>query len=109
MKMRALTAAAVLAISLLLSGCGGVFLFTTGTEGANIIVVSGTCTSVQTTNVVGNSGFIVVTGVTLFNNGLSSTYNFCGNVASQFPLNSFLTVTFTSGTSCATTNSIVIG
>jgi hypothetical protein len=110
MKARRMVTAAVVAFTLALSGCGGgTFLFTTGPNGSNFIVVSGTCTSVQTVNVVGNSGFILVTSVTLISNGMSSSFNFCGNVTGQFPLNSFLTIRFTNGPACAMPASIVIG
>ena len=100
----------VVGLAILLSGCGGgTFLFTTGPEGTSFIVVSGTCTSVQTISVVGNGGLILVTSVTLFSDGLSRTFSFCGNSAGQFPVNSFLTISFTNGPSCATPASVVVG
>lgn len=110
MNQRRAITTVVVAIALLMSGCGGGTLFlTTGPEGTSFVVVSGTCTSVQTLNIVGNGGFILVTSVTLISNGISSAFNFCGDVTGQFPVNSFLTIRFTNGPTCATPGSIVIG
>ncbi len=63
--------------------------------------VSGTVSIVHLTIIDGN---VQVTAVTLINSGSAQTLNFCGNVVSQFPNNTFVTVTYTQGNSC---NSIV--
>lgn len=108
--MRHTRTALALALVMLLSGCGGgTFIFTSGPEGSTFIVVSGTCSSVQTVHIVANGGFILVTTVTVLSNGISNTLNFCGDVAGQFPLNSFLTIRFTNGPSCATPASVAVG
>lgn len=104
----------ILALLLVLSGlssCGGVVFFVgTSPHGANVIVVSGTCTDVHVVSMAGSGGgFVTVTTVTLSTGGHFSTYNFCGDVSNQFSLNSPVTVNFTAGTPCASTTSIVIG
>lgn len=100
-------------VLLILSGlpsCGGVVLFVgTSPPNANIVVVSGTCIDAHVVSMAGNSGgFVTVTIVTLSTNGRSSTFNFCGDLANRFPLNSLVTVNFTAGTPCSSTTSIVI-
>jgi hypothetical protein len=42
-----------------------------------------------------------VTVVTLLNNGFGQTFNFCGNVVNQFPLETFVRVNFNEGTPCS--------
>lgn len=111
MKFRRILA--LFCILLILSGlssCGGLVLFVgTSPHGPNIIAVTGTCIGVQVVSMVGNGGgFVTVTVVTLSIDGRSSTFNFCGNMADRFPLNSLVTVNFTNGAPCAATTSIVI-
>lgn len=93
-----------------LNGCGGVVFFAnTGPGSDGVISVTGTCTSVQLANVPGNDGvLILVTAITLFSNGQSNAFTFCGNVVDRFPLNNVLKVNFRTGTSCANPISIVI-
>jgi hypothetical protein len=103
----------ILALLVVLSGlssCGGVVFFVgTSPPGPNIIAVTGTCTNVHVVSMVGkDGGFVTVTVVTLFINGGSSTFNFCGDISSRFPLNSVVTVNFTSGTPCAAATSISV-
>ncbi len=62
-------------------------------------VVSGTVSIVHLTIIDGN---VQVTAVTLINSGSAQTINFCGNVVSQFPVNTLVTVTFTQTSSCNT-------
>lgn len=111
MTTRRIVALFSLALLLLSAGCGtGAFFIGTGTLGPNIIIASGTCTGVQLVNVVGpGGGFITVTSVTLFNNGFSSNFDFCGNLVNQFTLNVFLTIHFTNGPGCATPSVISFG
>jgi hypothetical protein len=111
MAMRRIVALFSLALLLLSAGCGtGAFFVGTGTHGPNIIIVSGTCTGVQLVNVVGpGGGFITITSVTLFNNGFSSNFDFCGNLVNQFALNAFFTIHFTNGSGCATPSAITFG
>jgi len=104
-------AVALLCASLMwLTACGG-FAFFAGTSPgfSRVIVVSGTCTSVQLVNIIGpGGGFILVTAVTFFGTGFSNTLNFCGDISGQFPLNRTMTVNYTNGSSCATPVSVVI-
>jgi hypothetical protein len=57
----------------------------------------------------GNGTTIFVTIVTFLQSGPASTINFCGNVANQFFVSTFMTVNFTSGQSCATIVAISTG
>lgn len=108
--MRTPVAIVLICVSLMgLNGCGGVVFFAGTSLGvAHVVVISGTCTSVQIANVPGgNGGFIVITEVTFLNNGLFNTLNFCGDISNRFPLNQFMTVNFNNGPTCATPVSIV--
>jgi hypothetical protein len=49
---------------------------------------------------------ITVTAVTLIELGVASSFNFCGNQISQFPMNQFVTAQFTPGNTCATVVSV---
>lgn len=111
MTMRRIVALSCLVLIILSTGCGTTaFFVSAGGNGANIIIVSGTCTGVQLLSIVGpNGAFITVTSVTLFNNGLNSNFNFCGNLVSQFAINTFTTVHFTNGSGCATPSVITFG
>lgn len=111
MAMRRIVALFCLVPLVLSAGCGnGAFFIGTGTHGANIIIATGTCTGVQLVNVVGpGGGFITVTSVTLFNNGFSWNFDFCGNLVNQFTLNAFITIHFTNGPGCATPSFIAFG
>ncbi|HYG99103.1 MAG TPA: hypothetical protein VD837_08225 [Terriglobales bacterium] len=109
-RRRVLAAVCLLVITFLTACGGGIFFVSTGTDGTNVIVASGTCTTVQLSNVIGpDGGFVVVTAVTLLNNGVSTGFNFCGNQVSQFAVNSLVTVHFTNGPTCATPTAILIG
>jgi hypothetical protein len=90
--------------SLLACG-GGTFFLSTGTHGATFLTTSGTVSIVQLTVVNGN---VQVTAVTLIANGFASTSNFCGNVVNQFPMQTFVTVNFNSGTSCNTVVAVFV-
>lgn len=111
MTMRRIVALICLVLIALSTGCGtGAFFVSAGGTGANIIIVSGTCTGVQLVSIVGPGGaFITATAVTLFNNGLNSSFNFCGNLVHQFAINNFMTIHFTNGPSCATPSAITFG
>ncbi len=43
-----------------------------------------------------------ITFVTLVNNASSQDYDFCGNVVSQFPINTLVQGSFRPGTTCST-------
>jgi hypothetical protein len=54
----------------------------------------------------GNGSFTSVTVVTLLNSGSAQDLTFCGSQAAQFPINAFVTVKFSQGTSCSTLISV---
>ncbi len=81
-------------------GCGTVFI---GFKFAPPVEASGFVSFVQVRIISTNDGTqVTVTAVTLVNSGLSQTRDFCGNVASQFPMNSFVVVSFNPGVVCGT-------
>lgn len=111
MKYRRISALfCILLIASGTSGCGGGTLFIdTGPNGTTVVAVSGTCIGVHITTILGSDGkWITITVVTLITDGRTNNFNFCGDVADHFPLNSSLTVNFTTGTTCATPTSIVL-
>lgn len=95
-----------------LSGCSGVVIF--GAIPSNTpLTVSGFVSIVQVTT-IGSSSTVttVVTAVTFLpfaQSGTASTVSFCGNVGNQFLLNTFTTVQFSQGPSCATIISMSAG
>ena len=90
--------AAPLLLLLIITGCGGgTFFIGTGHNGTAFVTTTGTVSIVQLT-VTGNQTQVTV--VTLLNNGLDRTFNFCGNVVNQFPLDRFVSVNFNEGTPC---------
>jgi len=98
----------LLIIAIGLTGCSGVVFFSAGFHPNNTLVtVSGIVSVVQITTIVGASGTTtLVTVVTFFQTGTASTINFCGNIGSQFVLNTFTTVDFNPGQPCATSVAI---
>jgi hypothetical protein len=66
------------------------------------VSVTGVVSIVQLT-ASGNSPVTLVTFLLLApQNGLAETLPFCGNVASQFVVNSLMTVSFSQGQACST-------
>jgi len=98
----------LMALCLLLTGCGQIFVGFVSNPG-NPGSVSGTVIIVQIESTKDLSGVsITVTAVTLSNNtGISSTFNFCGDQRSRFPINQQVRVDFISGSSCSTLNGVV--
>jgi len=93
-------------LSLLLSGCGAfsVSAFT------NFGIASGTVSIVRVTIITdGHGDSTTVTIVTLLQLGSGRDWTFCGSQVSQFPINSFVTVNYNPGTSCATLISVAVG
>jgi len=86
-----------IAISLLLNtfGCGGTSFLISPSNGT-IFFTSGTVTFVQVGIVNGNQ----VTMVTMTNAENAQTFNFCGDLVSQFPMNSFVTASYKQGNGC---------
>jgi len=88
--------------SLLLTGCGGIFVGFVSNPQISPSSVSGIVIVVhlETTNDV-NGNSITFTAVTFSNGGLSSNVNFCGDHRSQFPLNRSVRADFNPGTVCS--------
>jgi hypothetical protein len=88
--------------SLLLTGCGAVFVGFVSNPQIPPSSVSGIVIVVHletSSDVNGNS--TTFTSVTFSNGGLSSNVNFCGDQRSQFPLNRSVRADFNSGTVCS--------
>jgi hypothetical protein len=102
--------ASVLLSSLLcttLCGCGAIRI--QGFFGTDFATVSGFVSGVQVTTVPGAGGTVVVVTIVIFQQTLGFiTTNFCGNSATQFPMNSFAQVSFKPGQPCSTIVAIVI-
>jgi hypothetical protein len=101
--MRRLVACFLLSslVCTVLCSCGAVRI--QGFLNSDVVTVSGFVSGVQLITVVGSNGTpIEVTVVTLQQILGFTTTNFCGNVGAQFPMNSFLQVSFTPGQPCST-------
>jgi hypothetical protein len=98
--MRRLGLACLIALLLLLPGCGDVFVSGFTNFGAQSI--NGFVSIVQVTVVInGNNVSTQVTVVTFIDNFTSSTMSFCGDRHTQFPLNDFVQASFMPGQPCA--------
>ena len=105
--MRTFGLACLLALLLLIAGCGNVFV--RGSLNGGTRTVSGVVSIVQLTVVVtGDNASTQVTVVTLANNFATSTVSFCGDQRTQFPLNGFARATFLPGQPCADLFNVVI-
>jgi len=86
-------------------GCGSVFV----NANFQASTISGTVSLVQLSSVVtGDGTTVVVTFVTFFQTGGSTTVGFCGDQRTQFPMDQFIRANFTPGQSCASIVEIVI-
>jgi uncharacterized protein YceK len=107
--MKSLVSVLVL-FCILLSGCGtvsGGAYFDSGAAGTSTI--SGTVSIVRLTFANdGKGNSITVTVVTLLQRNDAQDLTFCGSQASQFPMNSFVTVNYTPGITCSTLNSVSV-
>ena len=108
--MRSLQSLLLIAV-ICLTGCNGVVFFSAGFHPTNTLVtVSGLVSVVQITTIISAGGTTtLVTIVTFVQTGTASSINFCGNVGSQFVVNTFTTVDFTQGQPCATVVAISTG
>jgi hypothetical protein len=88
-----------------LCGCGAV-VHVQGALDSGVVSVSGVVSGVQVTAVP--NGTVIVTIVILQQMMGFTTTTFCGNVVSQFPMNSFAQVNFRPGQPCSTIVVIVI-
>ncbi len=104
--MRYAALVTVLGLLSTLVGCGGaVSIFATTGRNTGFASTSGTVSIVQLST---GSGGTVITVVTLLSGVNTQTMNFCGNVVSQFPLNTFVTVNFNQGTPCSTVVQVIV-
>jgi uncharacterized protein YceK len=99
----------LMALCLLLTGCGAIFVGFVSNPG-NPTSVTGTVITVQLASTNDLNGVsITFTAVTISNNtGFASTFDFCGDQRSRFPINQQVRVNFTSGISCSTLNGVVL-
>lgn len=99
-------------IGLVIAGlvsCSGVAVFATFQPYGTILTVSGVVSIVQITSIQNSTGITSITVVTFVQPGTASTINFCGNLGSQFPVNTFATVTFTQSQSCGNVVTVLLG
>jgi hypothetical protein len=95
-------------LSLLLAGCGQVFVGFVSNPG-NPMQVSGTVSRAQLEFFNDNHGTLInFTAVTFINAGTATTINFCGDQRSGFPINRVAQADFTTGTFCSTLIAVVI-
>jgi hypothetical protein len=94
---RSAVASIAIAILLATSGCGGTAFIISPGEGT-VFFASGTVTFVQFTI---NDG-VGVTVVILTNGTLDQTFQFCGDVATQFPSDSFVRTRYKHSVGCDT-------
>ena len=97
---------AVLLIGLV--GCGGIVIQSDGVLGGGTTSFSGFVSIVQLSSIAHNGTFISVTVVTLLHSGTATHLTFCGNMASQFPVNTSVRVDFVSATPCSTAQLVII-
>jgi hypothetical protein len=104
----------VLSLSLLLTlvlltGCGQVFVNFTSNPQIPSSSTSGTITVVVlgfTDDLNGNQ--VTLTTVTFLNNGLSSSFNFCGDQRQRFPIHQIVRADFTPGNACENLVTVVL-
>lgn len=98
----------LLALSLLLSGCSGVFVGFVSNPGGTMSV-SGTVSIVQLGVITDPTGAtITFTAVTFVNPGTATTISFCGDQRSRFPINQFVRADFNTGVFCSALVAVVI-
>jgi hypothetical protein len=104
---RLLVAALLSALIASSLGCNGVF--TVSGFSRNHSIITGTVSVVELSTVIDGGVFVTVTFVTLVNNGSPIRNTFCGDQTAFFPMNQFVTTTFTPGTPCLSVLQIVVG
>jgi hypothetical protein len=104
--MRTFGLACLLVLTLLIPGCGDVFVSGSWHSGAR--TATGFVSIVQFTVVFDGNVSTQVTLVTLANNFVSTTETFCGDQRTQFPLNDFVQATFMPGQPCSNLFTVVI-
>jgi hypothetical protein len=100
--------AQMLAVCLLLPGCGAFFVGFVSNPGGTVSV-SGTVTVVFFGFIQDPTGVkTTFTAVTFVNPGSSITINFCGDQSSRFPINQFVRADFRTGVFCSTLVAVVV-
>jgi len=98
----------LLALVVVLAGCGAVFVGFVSNPGVVPSSISGTVTIVQLGFAADGLGNVVnVTLVTLVDLSMAKTMSFCGDQRTYFPLNHSVRADYTSGTLCATLVTVV--
>jgi hypothetical protein len=98
----------VVTLSLLLAGCGQVFVGFVSNP-SNPMHVSGTVSVAQLEFLDdGHSTLINFTAVTFVNAGTGTTINFCGDQRSDFPVGRSAQANFSTGLHCATLIAVVV-
>lgn len=91
-----------------LAGCGGIIIQSNVAPGGGTTSFSGFVSIVQLSSIAHNGTFISVTVVTFLQSGTATNLTFCGNVASQFPVNANVRVDFVSAVPCSTAQVVII-
>jgi hypothetical protein len=98
----------IVALSILLAGCGQVFVGFVSNPG-NPMQVSGNVSKVQLEFYDDSHGTLTnFTAVTFVSAGTATTINFCGDQRSGFPIDRSAQADFTTGTFCSTLITVVI-
>jgi hypothetical protein len=71
--------------------------------------VTGIVSVVELSTVLDGGTFVTVTFVTLVNRTIPNQSTFCGDQTAFFPMNQFVTASFTPGTPCFSIVQVVIG
>ena len=85
--------------------CGDIFVrgaINTGSQSASGMV------SIVQFSAASGSG-VSITIITLAGDGMASTFSFCGDQRTQFPIDSQVRVSFMPGTPCASVVTVVLG
>jgi hypothetical protein len=103
---RLLSLTVVVALLATLCGCGSKFFI----RGAiNTGTISGSVSTVELTSTIDDGTSVTVTLVTFLQSRTSSSMNFCGDQRALFPLDQFVSASFTMTPACASIVQIVIG
>jgi hypothetical protein len=104
--MRNFGLACLLALTLVIDGCGNAFV--SGSWSGGTQMVRGLVSIVQFTTVANGDVSTPVTAVTFTSNFATSSEPFCGDQRARFPLNNFVEATFMPGQPCSNLFTVVI-
>ena|SRR5882724_1523544 len=98
----------LIALPLILAGCGTTFVSFTSNPGFPASV-TGTIIVVKVESSNGPNGVLnTFTAVTIKSVTTTNTFSFCGDQRNQFPINQEVRVDFNSGVSCSTLIGVVV-